>query len=201
MGIGGELSWTHEQSQDDAYNFKRLDTIFFTPTEEYIKASMKEKDVSDWVEGSNFEPVYMVTGLKIAHGPSVKLNTTKKWDLAAQAGVQNPAGLPLQVGPKLHPSGKQTQESAWEDSDDFIFGIRVKRLVYKKFWFSRSASRKFEVSAYNKGATLVDDDDQDSGDDDVLDIALDKELEGMETMLEIDAGIETTWIVPKPAQT
>lgn len=34
------------------YKFKREDIIYFTPTLEYMKASMKEKDVA---EGTNFD--------------------------------------------------------------------------------------------------------------------------------------------------
>lgn len=199
-GIGGELSWAHERTDEDIYKFKREDTIYFTPTMEYMKASMEEKDVAEWVEGTDFEPVYMVTGLKIAHGPSVNMKRSKKWEFVGQLGLQQPGGLPLEVGPKINPSAEHKMEEAWEDSDDFIIGIRVKKLVYKKVWFSRNKRGDLATSDYNKGARLVDASELGKTGEynDIIDVPLDEELEGKEKVLETDNGDETSWIVPKP---
>lgn len=90
MSVGGELSLAHEKTED-VYKFKREDTIYLTPTLEYMKASMKEEDVAEWVEGTDFEPVYMATGPKIAHGPSVKMNKSKRWEFVGLLGLQQPS--------------------------------------------------------------------------------------------------------------
>ena len=199
-GVGGELSWAHNKSEEDVYKFKREDTIYFMPNLEYMKASMKEKDVAEWVEGTDFEPVYMVTGLKIAHGPSVNMKKSNKWEFVGKLGLQQPGGLPVEVRPKINPSAEHKMDETWEQSDDFIVGIRVKKLVYKKAWFSRNKYGGLESSEYNKGARLVDASElgkKDEDEDEVLEVPFDEELEGKDEVPEIDDGVETSWIVPR----
>ncbi|KAI9784483.1 MAG: hypothetical protein M1839_002140 [Geoglossum umbratile] len=100
-GISGELSWVQERSEEDKYKFKHNNTIYITPILKYMKVSIKEKNVANWVKGTNFELIYMVTRLKIAHGPSVNMKN-KKWEFIGQLGLQHPGGLLLKVGPKIN---------------------------------------------------------------------------------------------------
>jgi hypothetical protein len=201
MGIGGELRWSHESTDEDAYTFKRLDTIYFTPTPAYLKASMNASDVADWVDGANFAPVYMVTGLKIARGPSVNMKKGKTREFSGQLGLQNPAGVPLNVGPKLILSDGRQSEEGWEESDDFIFGIRVKKLMYKRAWLSSKRGDLKSLDHY-KGATLLDDDDSESEEEeDVVEIDMEGEWDGREEVQEVDDGTETVWITPKRNKT
>ena len=162
---------------------------------------MKQRDVAEWVEGADFAPVYIITGLKIARCPSVSLKRSKQRDFVGQLGAQQPGGLPLEFGPKVKVSTTEPEvEEAWEGSDDFVVGLRVNKLVYKRAWLSRNKRGELETLEYVKGATLVDASDlakvDDEDDDDILLIAFDEELEEAKQIPEIDDDVETLWIVP-----
>lgn len=57
-GVGGEVARTHGRSEEDVYSVRRVDTIYFTPSPEYVRESMAKEDVKEYVEGSGYEPVY-----------------------------------------------------------------------------------------------------------------------------------------------
>ncbi|KAL8294202.1 hypothetical protein RB597_008038 [Gaeumannomyces tritici] len=200
-GIGGELSWASERTDEDVYKFRRLDTITFSPSAAYLRSSMREPDVAEFVEGTGFEPVYMVTGLKIAIGPSVSTKKATSFAGILEGGVQQPGGAPIEIGPRANRVGEDTNSEGWEGSDDFIIGLRVKKLVYKRAWLSRKRRDEGELLAtpYIKGAQLVgadDDYDEKEEGDEVLEIGLDEEMNGMTEAVETDDGGTTSWIVP-----
>ncbi|KAH8600193.1 hypothetical protein B0O99DRAFT_464589, partial [Bisporella sp. PMI_857] len=129
-GIGGELSYAPERSGEDIYHFRAVDTEYFSPSKDYLRNSM-EADVVDMYVTEHKVPVYMVTGLKTARGPSVWMATGKSDEAKLELGLQQPGGVPIELGPKLDVSREARREMGFEDSDDFIVGIRVKKLVYK----------------------------------------------------------------------
>jgi hypothetical protein len=97
-----------------------------------MEESMNQKDVKDYVIGTGYDPVYMVTGLKTARGPSVKMTKSKKGTVTAELGLQQPGGLPLELGPKFNTLKEIRTFMGFEDSTDFIIGIRARKLVYKR---------------------------------------------------------------------
>ncbi|CZR58462.1 uncharacterized protein PAC_08354 [Phialocephala subalpina] len=199
-GIGGELSWTTERTANDTYQFKAFDTIYFNPTRDYLHRSMNLPDVNDFVVGSGYKPVYMITGLKIARGPAVKLKRGKSRKLKVDLGLNEPGGLTgFSVGPRFHNSEENEEEMSIEESEDFIIGIRVKRLYYKRWCFWKPAQLVGEV--YNKGATMLDSDEggiqtgEEVIDEDIIES--DGEMAGMTVKMESEDGTnQVTWIVP-----
>lgn len=156
-GVGGELSWAPERTAEDVYRFRSIDTIYFNPSQKYLEESMKQDDVHDYIVGSGFDPVYVVTGLKTARGPAVRMFRSKSRNAKVEMGVQGPTGLPIELGPRFNISREARQEMGFEDSTDFIVGIRVRKVMYKKHWLTR-APGTFAAAEYNKGATMVDED-------------------------------------------
>ncbi|KAH0441204.1 hypothetical protein CcaCcLH18_02114 [Colletotrichum camelliae] len=201
-GLGCELSWAPERSAEDVYYFRRIDTIYFNPTQEYIEESMSKDDVKDHVVGTGYCPVYMITGLKTARGPSVKMSKGRKWTNTIELGLQEPVGIPIQLGPKFDTSRETRQEMGFEDSTDFIIGIRVKKLMYKRDWIQRLKRKpgKLVAKQHNKGATMVDDDVVKVYDE-VVDLDDDSETEDPEGEVQISeekAGSETlktAWVL------
>ncbi|KAJ4856002.1 hypothetical protein T069G_09370 [Trichoderma breve] len=109
--MGSEASLTGDASAKDdyttdVYHFDKLEEITFTPTKEYVTQSMNEPAVKDFVEGGGWDLVYMITGLKIVRGPEVSWQKSKNWV------IKDPF--------------------KWEKLDDFIYGIRVKRLYFNR---------------------------------------------------------------------
>jgi hypothetical protein len=141
-GIGGELSWTTERTANDTYNFKGFDTIYFE--QDYLHRSMNHPDVKDFVVGFGYRPIYMVYGLKIARSPVVKMKTGRKRELKVDLGLNQPGGIQgLEVGPRIKTTVDIQDEMSFDESDDFIIGIQVKRLYYKRCYFLE-ASRASE---------------------------------------------------------
>lgn len=109
--MGDEASLTGDDSAKDdyttdIYHFDKFEEITFTPTKEYMTRSMNEPAVKDFVEGGGWDPVYMITGLKIVRGPEVSWQKSKNWV------TKDPF--------------------KWEKLNDFIYGIRLKRLYFKR---------------------------------------------------------------------
>jgi len=152
------------------------------------------------MKGSRGEPVYIITGLKIARGPAFSSKHIKKREFKNELTVSEPGGVPIDVGFKINPSSDQTNTMEVKKSDDFIFGIRVKRLTYQKHWRNWLSSKPAELVAehHYKGAMLVDADDiWEKQNDDILELELDDEdMAGMVEEREIDGeGNETCWII------
>lgn len=202
-GLGGELGWVSERTDEDTYAFEGIDTIYFNPKPDYLKDSMNKKDVKEYMKGSRGEPVYIITGLKIARGPAFSSNHIKNREFKNELTVSEPGGVPIDVGFKINPSSSQTNKTEVRKSDDFIFGIRVKRLTYTKHWRNWLSSKPAELVAehHYTGARLVGADDaRKKLDDDILELELDDEdMEGKVEETEIDGdGNETHWIIRQP---
>jgi hypothetical protein len=194
-GVGGELSWAPERSAEDVYHFRSIDTIYFNPSEEYMEESMDQDDVKDYVMGSGYDPVYIVTGLKTARGPSVRMSKSRKLKGTVELGLQEPGGLPIELGPKFNTSKEARQEMGFEDSTDFIIGIRVKKLMYKKHWLTW-APGALVAKEHNKGATMVDDDVVKKGGDEVVDLGDDTDGQIEVETEEVDGEtLEMAWVV------
>lgn len=195
-GVGGELSWAPERSAEDVYSIRNVDTIYFNPSLEYMEESMNQDDVKDHVVGSGYDPVYMVTGLKTARGPSVRMSKSKKLKGTVELGLHEPGGLPIELGPKFNISKEKRQEMGFEDSTDFIIGIRVKKLMYKKHWLTRAKGALLAKEHY-KGATMVDDDVVKKPSDEVVDLGDDDTDDQIQVETEEVGGetLETAWVV------
>ncbi|KAH8774111.1 hypothetical protein F5882DRAFT_409968 [Hyaloscypha sp. PMI_1271] len=198
-GLGGELGWATERRDEDTYSFKGIDTIYFNPKQEYLKNSMNEEDVQEYMKGRQYEPVFIITGLKIARGPTLSSTKFKKREFKNELTLSEPGGAPIDVGFKINPSSELKNTIGVQKSDDFIFGIRVKRLTYRKHWFSKQPD-DLDAQHHYKGATLVGaDDDLEEQDNDIVELELDeKDMEGKfeETELDGDSN-ETNWVVPQ----
>ncbi|KAI0537279.1 hypothetical protein GGR58DRAFT_502386 [Xylaria digitata] len=198
-GIGGTLSRTFERCAEEVYTVERIDTIYFTPSAEYIRESMGKEDVKDYVEGSGYrEPVYMVTGLKTARGAGIKIAESRERGWTAEIGVSLAStGVPLDVGPKFSTGNETRKEMSFNDSTDFIVGIRVRKLAFKKHWLLRTPGA-LTSKEHNKGATMVGDDPLDKGrrDDGILNLGEDEDCV-VESEVEIVDGekVETAWIL------
>ncbi|KAK4206458.1 hypothetical protein QBC37DRAFT_300760 [Rhypophila decipiens] len=155
-GVGGKLSRASKRSAEDVYHFRSIDTIYFTPSAEYLERSMANPDVRAYISGSGYAPVYIVTGLKTARGPSVKMSDATKLSITAELGLQNRGGvIDVEFGPKLDTSKKLRQEMGFEDSTDFIIGIRLRKVAYAKYWWNRTPGG-LRSEEFNKGATMAD---------------------------------------------
>jgi hypothetical protein len=74
------------------------------------------------------KPVYMVTGLKTAKGPSIKVSQSHSTEAVAEAGAQAPGAVLVEFGPRFRRDTERKLGVEWDRSDDFIIGIRLTKL-------------------------------------------------------------------------
>ena len=198
-GIGAEASISAERSDNDTYKFAGVDTEYFFPSARYVSQCMELSDVQDYLKGYNYKkPVYLITGLKVAKGASVRLEEGTKVSAKAEIGLNNPGGTNIQAGPKAEGTVENSTMFAFKESSDIVVGIQCLKLYYKTPWLS--GEKKLKEELYTSGATFVSDEghkQQQSTENYILAGPEDYNLPGYvcrgQTYLE---GKEETWIVP-----
>jgi hypothetical protein len=156
--IGGDASLKGQKHDEDVYTIQKLETVNFFPGKAYISKCLKLADVNDTLEGSNYEePVYLITGLKIAWGATVTMTRGQNFDASGRIGAQAPAGtVDLALEAKAKAASDSTLTTSHTKPADFILGIQVIKIWHKKKLLS--SKRSMQDKLETKGATLVDDD-------------------------------------------
>ncbi|EXA53631.1 hypothetical protein FOVG_01374 [Fusarium oxysporum f. sp. pisi HDV247] len=201
--IGGEASLKGQKRDEDVYRIRKLETVYFYPHRSYINQCLQLSDVKDYLEmGDNEEPVYLITGLKIAWGATISTERGRSHEGNAGAGVTVLAG-PVDVGveARVGVAGDSAMSSSFGKPADFVLGIQVQKIYHKKkFW---SGERTLTVERVVKRAVLVDndelekDDDAEAGDNFVIADMDDAELEGLVPWVGQDSkGQHETWLLP-----
>ncbi|KAF4631189.1 hypothetical protein G7Y89_g6947 [Cudoniella acicularis] len=132
--FGGDIDISKSGSLTEEYHFRKLVTRYFQPTIEYIKTSVYQQDVQDFIVGHKGKgQIYMITGVKIASGATVAITEAKKRGLHFQLGVDaTPAGVPIAMGPKLERGGDEVQRTSSEIEEDFVFAYRLTQIKIRK---------------------------------------------------------------------
>ncbi|KAH6686734.1 hypothetical protein F5X68DRAFT_11914 [Plectosphaerella plurivora] len=198
--VGGKVSTSSEVSSEDVLSCEALDVIEFNPKKipGYIEKMMGYIDVKDYIR-SERKPVYMVTGLQIVRSPSLTATAGKKRTIEAEGNLTEP-NTSLDIGARIATENRITTGTEFEASTDFIFGIRLIKLVYKKQWWQWWGKGTLKVTDEIEGAKLLDGDG--AGEDEVLDLGGDVALdadgklpEGVELVdMGEDEGGRMAWV-------
>jgi hypothetical protein len=83
--MGGETIIEYNNKGGDLYEFEKLETRFFQPTQAYVEKSMQAANVQDFIVRNRFKkPVHMITGVKVATGAKVSSMNTTGFDMRRQ---------------------------------------------------------------------------------------------------------------------
>ncbi|KAL8880049.1 MAG: hypothetical protein Q9198_002463 [Flavoplaca austrocitrina] len=147
MGAGGDIGFTHGIVDVRTYQFDRLETQTFWPTEEYVKSSVGSKAVQDFLKSKKFfHNVYMVTSIKIAHGANISRSAMRYHGVFAQLGVDGtPAGIPISAGPQGDLEWGRTKTSSLDRESGFVFAFRLREVRY-------TTKRGLKQNEFVKGA-------------------------------------------------
>lgn len=149
FGVGAEAETTFEKGADNILAVETLETITFAASKDYIEKSMEADGVKIHMEACEYkDPIFMVTGMKIARGASLESSQSKKFGWKLRFGFSHP-GVPAEAGPKAGMTKSRSEEESFDGSTDFILAIRVKKICYRE--------GKLVTEEYNKGATMMDD--------------------------------------------
>ncbi|RMJ17430.1 hypothetical protein CDV36_002888 [Fusarium kuroshium] len=114
--------------------FKKLQTLSFEPTHEYMTKSLSTPMVQQYLARYHMRKrVFMVTGVKIAFGAKVRDDESHLSGGNISLGLDaDAAGLPLSVGPRADASRRTSQTISFKQSSPFVFAYRLREIRYRK---------------------------------------------------------------------
>ena len=139
LGLGTDAATSREDSIMIAC--EKLETHFFSPTMEFIGECLEHSEVKAWTRAQRRKPLYMVTGIKVAHGAQLKTEQRKSSPFKAGEELGSigigvdvvAAGSLASVGPSLPVSS--TAISGFQSasySTDFVFAYQLRKLKFSK---------------------------------------------------------------------
>lgn len=150
--IGLNISLGFDGSEDVEITIEELETSYFNPSPEYVERVVALPEVQQYVTTSDFKvPVYMVTGMKIARGASIKTGTEHSFQGTAAVEVPGDA---IRLGPEARFARSKTAQECFADSSDFVLAFRVQRIRFKKV---DGEHRVRDARTYTKGAKMLGD--------------------------------------------
>lgn len=131
-GIGVDASGNIADENGFKYKFDRLETQFIEPDAAYARAAVEVPAVKKFLEEHKYtgKSIYMITGVKIARGASVKKNETQGigGELSATFDGTAAAGIPVQAGPKFSLDRKTEVVETFNGSSDFVFAYSLRKI-------------------------------------------------------------------------
>ncbi|KAB5585494.1 hypothetical protein GE09DRAFT_28898 [Coniochaeta sp. 2T2.1] len=163
--IGGDATLRGQRKDENVYRIRKLETAYFFPNPAYIRQCLQLADVKDYLEMAGYkEPVYLVTGLKIAWGATISTEHGRELEGKAGADVRVPGGVvDAQAGAHAALSRESGSVSSFGKPADFVLGIQVLKIYHKRAFFS--GERSLATERVVKNAVLVDDDPVDDADE------------------------------------
>lgn len=148
FGLGAEASVSFDKCSIDTYAFQHMQTAWFLPSKTFVDACVKNTNVVDFLEQTNFrKPFYVITGLKTVDGASVTTVNSKGHGINAKLGFDGTAAaVPVTVGPELEHHAEESDTASFEKSSPVIFAFQLMALRCKE------GNENVMVKDYTKGA-------------------------------------------------
>lgn len=129
----GSLSakFSHSHGSGEILTVRELLTRTFIPDEEYMYKSLDNPKVKTYVTARKLEvPIYMITGIMVAAGASWSETDTKATEAAVKGALTEPA-TGSSAGGSARYRGERERTTGVEESDDFVLGIRVRKIWWE----------------------------------------------------------------------
>ncbi|KAI1748837.1 hypothetical protein F4782DRAFT_550445 [Xylaria castorea] len=196
-GIAGEIGVARMNDDETSIYARELETILFYPSTELVSLIVGLPSVRMYLQVTRKRsPIYVITGLKIAHGASWSASRGKGYEAKLELTVPNPISSIVSIGPKVNINTTTLKETSVEESNSFILAYRA-----TKIWYDHGTIKS---KVYIKGATLADDGDTEGNslnDEElrlVQDVGIENEKEEVVLIGCLGEGTESArWIVPR----
>ncbi|PFH61504.1 hypothetical protein XA68_17161 [Ophiocordyceps unilateralis] len=170
--IGTRLIGERAASVATDYKMDSLVTEYFVsdPDQSEIEARVTEPRVRAVMTSSGLEfaqPVYMVTGLKIAKGFKGKRESGRNVATTVQGGgaVPTPAG-DVSIGASMSRGIEAEARDEWTAGGDIVFAYQLLKIELKGWKSKRLVVDEFRPKAAYLGLDDDDDDDDEDGEED-----------------------------------
>jgi hypothetical protein len=132
LGLGGNFGASFDARTTDHHRIKDLETTYFSPTQAYVEEAVNKLGVRSYLKGSQYAPVYMITGVKIARGPGSEIISKRSYGREGHAHFGlSVAGSPLALDAgdmMLHQAG--ADNTSFSGSSDFVIGFQLAKISF-----------------------------------------------------------------------
>jgi hypothetical protein len=129
---------SHGDTSDLGYAMDTLETQYIVPSPDYVNKRMQAPEIQAYLATSTWKsvPVFMITGIKVAHG-------LVRWDKASQstqgeAGAQftaEPVGLPVGGGIHGGATSIRYEGTGAESIGNRVFAYQVRKITKRGGYF------------------------------------------------------------------
>lgn len=160
----GRLGASFDAKTSTEFQFRDLETTYFSPKPSYIKESVNKRDVQEYLKGANYAPVFMVTGLKISRGGAqiTKRSSSGRSGQGKVGLTADVAGFPIAIDSAdvtLNQSG--LEETSFRGSSDFVIGYRLGKISFHE---DEDGNRKPKLTSHTAGTMWSADNENEEGD-------------------------------------
>lgn len=178
QAASAKIGLAREKHRLDEYTMTSLETEYFLefPSAEEIKSRVKVDRVRETIKASGFpgtrQPVYMVTGRKLAKGFSAVHESGKQTSSEAEAGgsAPTPTGNVAVKGGAAGRKERQLQ-TGWKAGDELVFAYQLMKIDVKGWRGLRVEYDEFRHESALLSNDSEDEDEEEENDD--VDIELD----------------------------
>ncbi|ATY62619.1 hypothetical protein A9K55_008741 [Cordyceps militaris] len=151
-GLDVDVGIHGAKTAQNLFTFETMVTKEAYPSDEYLQRMVSHGPVRKYLERFDFKrPVYVVVGTKEVSKANVKHVATRSLgaDLRLSADLTM-TGTPASLGPEASTAHSRRDMTGFQDSSDFVFAFRLRKLVIDP---------QFNISSYDdaKGGVLGDD--------------------------------------------
>ncbi len=149
LPLGADLSTHFTRSRKSILEAEKVETSFFEPTEEYLKAAVNVPSVVTALERQNYKKsLFMITGLKVVRGASKAVSTKKHslgGDMTAQGDLTSIGAPGVAPGLSMGHDQDKSEHIEWESAEPYVFAFRLREVYYRR-------GTELESKAYTTGA-------------------------------------------------
>ncbi|KAF4628276.1 hypothetical protein G7Y89_g9875 [Cudoniella acicularis] len=151
-----------DKSKEELYEFSRLETTEFYPTETYITKWLESDPVTSFMRRTRYrKPVYIITSIKVVTRAKVKSKNINSHggQLGFEVDGTLLGGAPVNIEPNVEGKREDKEDMSWKESSDFVFAFRVRRIRVEK------KTKETRHEDYRTGVALDTDAAQKEGQD------------------------------------
>jgi hypothetical protein len=131
-GVGGGIKGERQQSSRLQVKSERITRTIFRPSREDFKKVLSDKEVMDALSLRARDPVFLITGLMVAHGAHVEESSGHQHGGGIHADVDlSAAQVPVSLGVGSERSKSLNQSTRQIIPGDFILAYQLVRLQRK----------------------------------------------------------------------
>ena len=136
LGASGNASFDAKKTEEKDVSCDLLETRWFRPTLDYIKESIADPEVKNWLTQNRawfgHTKIFMITGIKIAHNASFAYKVIKEKGTNFHFGLDGTnSGVPVKAGPEANLRDDNSRDESFKIVEPFVMAYRMNEIKIK----------------------------------------------------------------------